>query len=137
MLGKHLRIGDLAKQVGVNVSAIRYYEKEGFIKAKRDSYSNYRLFDVEDVDTVRFIKKAQYFGFSLDQIKSFLSERENGNSPSAKVREIAQKRVEDIEAEIKRLDALKAEILESIINDPNDSPPDAKEICLLIDKARC
>jgi DNA-binding transcriptional MerR regulator len=73
-MGK-LTIGDVAEQAQVHSETLRYYERRGLIARPPRSRSNYRLYPEETVQRVRFIKRAQALGFSLNDIKELLSLR--------------------------------------------------------------
>lgn len=64
--------GELARQGQVNPETIRYYERSGLLPAPVRSESNYRLFAPGEVQRIRFIKRAQAVGFSLDEIRALL-----------------------------------------------------------------
>lgn len=70
-----LFMGQLARQVGVNRETLRYYERRGLLKPRRRTPSGYRLYDADDAERLRFIKTAQSFGFSLDEIGKLLALR--------------------------------------------------------------
>jgi DNA-binding transcriptional MerR regulator len=66
------KIGELAKEAGVPVSTVRYYEREGILKPAARSGSNYRLYGTDDLDRLRFIRAAQATGFALADITELL-----------------------------------------------------------------
>ncbi len=65
-------IGQLAKQIGVRTSTLRYYEEQGLLAPTRRSESGYRLYDEEAEQTLYFIQRAQRLGFSLSDIRTLL-----------------------------------------------------------------
>ena len=70
-----LSTGEIAKQGGVNLETIRYYERRGLLPKPPRTPSGYRTFDPEAVRRIRFIKQAQGLGFSLKEIKALLALR--------------------------------------------------------------
>ena len=60
-----LKRGTLAKQAGVNGETLRYYERQGLLPKPERTESGYRLYTLDDVKRVKFIKRAQELGFSL------------------------------------------------------------------------
>lgn len=70
-----LFMGELARQAGVNRETLRYYERRGLLKPRRRTPSGYRLYDADDAERLRFIKTAQSFGFSLEEIGELLALR--------------------------------------------------------------
>jgi len=85
-----LKIGAIAKETGVAVGALRYYEKRGLLQSQRGS-NGYRYYPATAVQQVQFIKKAQALGFSLDEIGEILTIHQRGNLPCAHVRSLLQK----------------------------------------------
>jgi len=65
-------IGELAEQAGVNRETLRYYERRGLLNPARRTASGYRVYDRESAARLLFIKRAQAFGFSLDEIRDLL-----------------------------------------------------------------
>ena len=85
----HLKIGEVSKQTGVAVGALRYYEELGLLKSQRGENS-YRYYYLEAITQVQFIKKAQLLGFSLDDIGEVLNVHQQGDVPYDLVRSILQ-----------------------------------------------
>ncbi len=68
-----MRIGQLAKQLGVAASKLRFLEAQGLIEPARRLPSGYRDYDESVVETVQIILQAQSFGFTLEEIsRSFV-----------------------------------------------------------------
>jgi MerR family mercuric resistance operon transcriptional regulator len=104
---KSLTIGRLAKEAGVNLETVRYYERRGLLQRPPRSASGYRLFPLETARRLRFIRRAQELGFSLKEIRELLSLRVSPNAKSADVRKRAEAKIADIDAKIKSLDSMK------------------------------
>jgi MerR family mercuric resistance operon transcriptional regulator len=109
---KSLTIGRLARQVGVNLETVRYYERRGLLPKPPRSASGYRLFPEEAVRRLRFIRRAQELGFSLGEIRELLSLRVASTANSADVRRRAQAKITDIEAKIRSLESMKKTLRE-------------------------
>jgi len=108
MKAKSLTIGRLAKEAGVNLETVRYYERRGLLQRPPRSASGYRLFPLETARRLRFIRLAQELGFSLIEIRELLSLRVSPNAKSADVRRRAEAKIADIDAKIRSLDSMKA-----------------------------
>jgi MerR family copper efflux transcriptional regulator len=67
-----LTIGRLAKQVSIGIETIRFYERQGLIEPPPRTDSNYRVYPEEEVNRLRFIKRAKNLGFTLSEIKELL-----------------------------------------------------------------
>jgi len=104
---KSLTIGHLAKQAGVNLETVRYYERRGLLPRPPRSASGYRLFPAEASRRLRFIRRAQELGFSLTEIGELLSLWVSRSTTSRDIRARAEAKITDIEAKIKSLGSMK------------------------------
>lgn len=98
-----LTIGQLANQVGVRTSTLRYYEKEGLLQPNGRSESGYRFYAEDAIQTVRLIQRAQRLGFSLADIRPLLHAWETGDLSDAAIVATAENRYLALEAQITRL----------------------------------
>jgi MerR family mercuric resistance operon transcriptional regulator len=96
-------IGDVAKEAGVNVQTVRYYERRGLIPAPPRRASGYREYNEETVRRIRFIRHAKDLGFTLDEIAELLAIRAEPGAPCAEVRDRARAKVSDIDERIESL----------------------------------
>ncbi|HBG31984.1 MAG TPA: heavy metal-responsive transcriptional regulator [Gammaproteobacteria bacterium] len=101
-----LTIGKAAKQAGVSIDAVRFYEREGLLHEAQRTMSGYRLFSTGDVDRLRFIRRAKALGFSLGQIAELL-ELNAAKGSRASVKRLAEKRLADLELKLRELTALR------------------------------
>lgn len=67
-----IQIGQMARETGLTVDAIRYYEKLRLLKPAPRTEGGFRLFSGEDLQHIRFICRAQELGFSLREIRELL-----------------------------------------------------------------
>jgi MerR family mercuric resistance operon transcriptional regulator len=88
-----LTIGDVADAAGVGVETIRYYERRRLLPQPVRSGGAYRHYGARHVDRVRFIKRAQALGFSLEEVATLL-ELEDGTDRRS-IRRIASARLEE------------------------------------------
>lgn len=102
-----LTIGRLAKQAGVNLETVRYYERRGLLPRPPRSESGYRLFPDATAGRLRFIRRAQELGFSLAEIRDLLSLRVSRTAKRTDVRRRAEAKIDDIEARIRSLQSIK------------------------------
>lgn len=68
-----MRIGELASRSGVGQQTLRYYERRRLLKASRRAGSGYREYGASAVREVRFIRRAQGLGFTLEEIRDLLA----------------------------------------------------------------
>jgi MerR family transcriptional regulator, copper efflux regulator len=102
-----LTIGEVAEQANVHMETLRYYERRGLVARPPRSASNYRRYPEDTVRRVRFIKRAQELGFSLNDIQELLSLRADSEAGCAEVRACAEAKMKDIDAKIGALTAMK------------------------------
>jgi len=69
----------LAKECGVNIESLRYYEKRSLIDPPKRSEVGYRLYSKEDAARIRFIQNAKKLGFTLNEILQLLKLRVKKN----------------------------------------------------------
>lgn len=103
-----LTIGQLAKQAGVGVETIRFYEREGLIaEPERRPASRYRQYPPHVVGRVRFIRRAKELGFTLKEIQELLDLRVCPSSTRADVRARVKAKITDIEERMASLGRMK------------------------------
>lgn len=110
-----LTIGRLAKAAGVNVETVRYYQRVGLVAEPVKPLEGFRVYPEDTVDRIRFIKRAQKLGFSLQDIAHLL---ELGDGHCDDVREQAEAKLAKIEAQIKDLQAMR-KTLKTLISQCN------------------
>lgn len=109
-----LRVGEVARQAGVNLQTVHYYERRGLLPEPPRTGSNYRAYPPDAVRRIRFIKRAQELGFTLKEIRELLSLRAGGGSGCTDVRGHAEAKVRDIENKVRSLQAMRGVLLELI-----------------------
>ncbi len=92
-----MRIGELARKVGITTQAIRYYERIGLLEKPARTPSGYRLYDQEAVEFLQFVKKAQGLGFELREIKTIWEIKTTGRRPCAYVVEQTEKKILEVQ----------------------------------------
>ncbi len=100
-------ISEAAGQAGVNVQTMRYYERRGLLPKPPRRTSGYREFPDEAVRVVRFIKRAQDLGFSLDEVEELLRLRRQSGRNRARIRAVAEQKIRQIEQKISELERMK------------------------------
>ena len=97
-----MKIGDVADQLGIPASTIRYYEKVGLIEPP-ERISGRRQFNKRAIHTLRFIKFAQVAGFTLAEMQSLLELYADDPSPAGMWNAIAAEKRTTIRQQIKSL----------------------------------
>ncbi|CAN5775977.1 Hg(II)-responsive transcriptional regulator [soil metagenome] len=98
-----LTIGQLAKRAGVKTDSVRFYERTGLLPRPKRSANGYRTYDQEALGRLRFIKKAQSLGFSLDEIRRILTLRGQGSTTCRSVLAIAEATLAETEIKLRDL----------------------------------
>ncbi len=102
--------GELARHGQVNPETIRYYERSGLLPLPERSEGNYRLFAPAAVVRIRFIKRAQAVGFSLDEIRTLLDLKFAPEATCGDVRGMVDSKIDDIDQKIAALQAMRDEL---------------------------
>lgn len=101
-------IGEVAKHAGVNIDTLRYYERRRLIEKPPRTSANYRRYPEETIHRVRFVKRAQELGFSLEEIRELLSLRAAPKARCTDVRERAEDKIRDIDKKMRSLRRMKS-----------------------------
>jgi MerR family transcriptional regulator, copper efflux regulator len=102
-----MTVGALARQAGVKIDTIRYYERRGLLPKPPRTDSGYRTFTPASVERLRFIRQAQVLGFTLAEINQLLTLRLNPGTTCTDVRKRAEAKIADIEQKIQSLYGMK------------------------------
>jgi Hg(II)-responsive transcriptional regulator len=118
-----MTIGKLAKSAGVGVETIRYYERGGFLPPPERLASGYRVYTVDAVNRVRFIKEAQALGFTLNEIAELFGLTDDPHADCASVNKRAQAKLLEIDDKISRLTAMRKSLKRLAKYCPADEQP--------------
>lgn len=103
-------IGEAARQSGVKVPTIRYYEQIGLLPAPPRSEGNRRFYEAADLRRLSFIRHARELGFEIAAIKALLTLQDDPWQPCATADMIAKARLLDVTQRIRSLKALQSEL---------------------------
>lgn len=106
-----LTIGQVARQAGVGVETVRFYEREGLIEPPDRRNSGYRQFGEEVVGRLKFIRRAKTLGFTLREIKELLSLKLDPGTSCADVKGRAVAKIDDIDAKIDSLKRMRRSLV--------------------------
>lgn len=101
-----MTIGDAAKASGVSAKLIRYYESIGLIPEAGRTASGYRVYSTNDVNVLRFIKRARTLGFGIERIEHLVGLWQDRSRCSSEVKRVALAHVAELEAKIAELQAM-------------------------------
>lgn len=114
-----MRTGELARQAGVNIQTIRYYERERLVVPPPRTATGYRCYSSQDLDRVVFIKTCQQLGFTLEDIRSLagLHDRLTSGAGShpveaerIRIAAIAQHRIHQIDEKLRQLSTMRTHL---------------------------
>ncbi|MFB6350198.1 MAG: MerR family DNA-binding protein [Bradymonadaceae bacterium] len=128
-------IGTLADESGVDVETIRYYQRIDLIDKPPKPASGWRTYPDEALRRVKFIKRAQQLGFSLDEIRGLLAleAREDEEAVCGETERIVRQKLDEIRAKIRDL-----EQIESALSDLTEECPGEGTVgeCPILEKFR-
>lgn len=112
---KPLKIGEVGKETGVSVKAIRFYEKIGLIPDPDRLFSSgYRLYTDRDIRRLRLIKRSKLLGLTLSQIKeivdSLKGEGCDCNRLRPRLQKLVDQQLDDIDQQLRELTLLRTEL---------------------------
>ena len=113
MESQPLRIGALAKEAKVGVETIRYYQRRGLLAEPGKPLGGQRSYPPEAAERLRFIKRAQRLGLTLEDIAVLL--KLNDGTGHVKARQLATHRLEEIEAKLHDLTAMR-DVLKKLVS---------------------
>jgi MerR family copper efflux transcriptional regulator len=116
--------GQVAREAGVNVETIRFYERKGLLEEPPRRESGYRQYSGIAVDRIRFIKRAQELGFSLQEIQELLDLRAEGPEACPDVKMRAETKIADIEDKLHTLQGMRRALRKLIEECEHHTPAD-------------
>jgi Cu(I)-responsive transcriptional regulator len=134
---KPMTIGQVAREAGIGVETIRYYEREGLLDPPARRPSGYRQYAADVVARLRFIRQAQRLGFTLREIRELLELRLDPRAKRAQVRLRAKAKLADIDQRIEELRRMKQALTPLIKACDGIGTLDGCPILAAIDSAGC
>lgn len=102
-----MRTAQLARNAGVKPATLRYYERRGLLAAPERSPSGYRCYGTEAIRVVRFVKRTQELGFTLDEVQELLHLAAGGPDSCTETRTLASGKLANLDAKIAHLTAMR------------------------------
>jgi MerR family transcriptional regulator, copper efflux regulator len=123
-MNREMTIGQAAKFSAVSAKMIRHYESIGLLPKAQRTESGYRLYDDNDVHTLRFIQRARSLGFPLETIRTLLALWRNRRRSSAQVKDLAERHIADLERKIAEMQSMVRTLKHLAHNCHGDDRPD-------------
>lgn len=112
---RSMTIGKAARQVGVGVETIRFYERKGPIEQPaKPAASGFWVYPKETVERIRFIRQAREIGFSLREVRELLELRTDPGADAPGVQTRAAAKLNDVNEKIHQLQCI-GQALETLI----------------------
>lgn len=100
-------VGVLAKETGINIETIRYYENIKLLPKPKRKESRYRVYDVDDLARLKFIVRAKELGFTLKELKELLNLKIESTSTCSDVKHLAEGKIKTVDEKIRDLKSIK------------------------------
>ncbi len=103
-------INELSKRTGITVHTIRFYEKSGLIKGKRNENiksNKYFHYDDESVEKLELVRDAKSVGFTISEISQLMDAWYNNKITITQKLEVLDEKLQSIELRIKQLKEMK------------------------------
>lgn len=107
---KLMRIGQMSKQTGISIDAIRFYERNGLVAAPSRTEGGFRMYSSDDLSALQFVRNLQTLGFSLNEVREFVALRTNDLRACSAVRKMLDHKLRDIHAKRIALSRLENEL---------------------------
>ena len=110
---RRLKIGELARQTGLSIKTIRYYERRGLLEQPPRTQGGYRLYGLEEVARVRFIQRAKLLGLTLEEIRELveLATRCNEGELVPRLEQVLEAKLAETERKLAELWAFRQNLL--------------------------
>jgi DNA-binding transcriptional MerR regulator len=127
-----MRIGEIAREVGVPAKTIRFWEEEGLVPEPGRTSSGYRDYEVEVVERLRFIRHAQAGGLTLHQIRQVLEIGDSGDPPCEHVGRVVADRLAEVETRIAELEDTRRHLRALTRRAAAQDPAECEGYCAII-----
>jgi MerR family transcriptional regulator, copper efflux regulator len=119
-----MNIGEAARQTGISAKMIRYYEQIGLIGDAGRTAAGYRVYAENDLNTLRFIRRARDLGFSVEQMGDLLALWRDRSRASSDVKAIALSHIAELERKAQALHEMSETLRHLAAHCHGDNRPD-------------
>ncbi|MEZ5993381.1 MAG: heavy metal-responsive transcriptional regulator [Planctomycetota bacterium] len=103
-----MTVGELARQTGVNLETVRFYEKQKLLPEPERTPGGHRLYTHDDVERLSFIQRAKWVGFTLKEIRTLMRVREADPTDSCEdAMDLARHKVAEIDEKLRELHSMR------------------------------
>src|SRR5215216_1214434 len=110
---RRLKIGELARQTGLSIKTIRYYESRGLLEPPPRTEGGYRLYGPEEVARLRFVQRGKLLGLTLEEIRELveLAARCNEGEIVPRLEEVLEAKLKETERKLAELSTFRQNLL--------------------------
>lgn len=132
-----MKIGELARAVGLGSVTVRYYESMGLLPRPKRTPANYRIYGTDDAKRLEFIRKAKRLGLSLEEIKSILQLHDRREPTCRHVRRLLDEKLLHVDTLLHDLQEFRLDLarLRESAGDMEDCRPSGGHICGIIERS--
>ncbi len=103
-----MTVGQLSREVGVNLETVRFYEKEKLLPEPERTAGGHRIYNEEDIERLKFIQRAKWVGFTLREIRKLMRVREADPAGSCDdAMDLARQKVAEIDRKLSELEKMR------------------------------
>ena len=137
VMDRPARIGEAAKETGLSIDTIRFYEKERLLRHSTRTEGGFRLFGPSQIQALKFIRKSQDLGFSLSEIRELLILRSEHVPACSHVKDLLEHKLASVEQKIEELRTLEQSLkvaLRKCVKGLKTSNPSHESCCPVLDE---
>jgi MerR family copper efflux transcriptional regulator len=109
-----ITVGEAARRACVSAKAVRLYESKGILAPAERTEAGYRTYSEDDVEILRFVRRARALGLRLDEIRRIIDLQRQGAQPCATVIELLQGHLDEIDRTMRDLRALRKDLTRAL-----------------------
>lgn len=110
MSGRGITVGEAARRAGVSPKAVRLYEARGILPAAERTEAGYRTYTEDDIEILRFVRRARALGLRLEEIRRIVDLQRQGAQPCGTVIQLLERHLGDIDRTMRELRALRKDL---------------------------
>ena len=119
-----MKIGELARRVGIPIDTVRYYERNGLLPPPARRASGYREYDEADIPRLRFVLRAKTLGFQLSEIRELVELADEHQGDVHNLKATAEAKLAEIESRLAQLTRVRDALRAMVDACPGEGPVD-------------
>lgn len=115
-------IGKAAAELGINVETIRFYQRERLVPVPPKPPRGYRVYDEDLMNQLRFIKRAQRLGFTLDEVRQLMRLSDDSRNGARDAKRVTAQKLAEVRTKIEDLQRMESALQTLIEECPGHGP---------------